>query len=111
MGHDVPRIIDVFRRSICLQSSKTGSSRNPSKINLGDMLVKVGVFIVVQVLVYIIISNSSNVFSKNMKKTNSFRPARSVSIRRMLALISDFPPEVEPSPSPKGPQSPILKAD
>lgn len=70
--------------------------------SLGDMLIKVVVFILVQALVYLILSNSSNVFNKNMKKSNSFRPARSVSIRRMLALISDFPPEEEPSPSPKG---------
>ncbi|KAL2330911.1 hypothetical protein Fmac_018492 [Flemingia macrophylla] len=74
--------------------------------SLGDMLVKVGVFILVQALVYLILSNSSNIFSKNIKKSNSFRPARSVSIRRMLALISDFPPEGEPSPSPKDPKSP-----
>ncbi|RDY11376.1 hypothetical protein CR513_03975, partial [Mucuna pruriens] len=68
---------------------------------LGDMLVKVAVFVLVQALVYLILSNSSNIFSKNMKRTQSFKPARSLSIRRMLALISDFPPEGEPSPSPK----------
>ncbi|XP_020224409.1 uncharacterized protein LOC109806425 [Cajanus cajan] len=78
--------------------------------SLGDMLIKVGVFILVQALVYLILSNSSNIFSKNIKRSNSFRPARSVSIRRMLALISDFPPEGEPSPSPKGPKSPSLQS-
>jgi len=77
---------------------------------LGDMLMKVGVFILVQALVYLILSNSSNIFSKNIKRSHSFRPARSVSIRRMLALISDFPPEGEPSPSPKAPQSPSLQS-
>ncbi|XP_027341288.1 uncharacterized protein LOC113854480 [Abrus precatorius] len=77
--------------------------------SLGDMLLKVAVFLLVQALVYLILSNSSNIFSKTIKKSNSFKPARSVSIRRMLALISDFPPEGEPSPSPKGPQSPTLQ--
>ncbi|KOM42823.1 hypothetical protein LR48_Vigan05g042700 [Vigna angularis] len=78
--------------------------------SLADMLMKVGVFILVQALVYLILSNSSNIFSKNIKRSHSFRPARSVSIRRMLALISDFPPEGEPSPSPKAPQSPSLQS-
>ncbi|MED6170764.1 hypothetical protein PIB30_034243 [Stylosanthes scabra] len=74
--------------------------------NLGDMLLKVAVFFVVQALVYLILSNSSNLFSKNIKRTHSFKPARSVSVRRMLALLSDFPAEGEPSPSSKSPQSP-----
>ncbi|KAK7334831.1 hypothetical protein VNO80_26597 [Phaseolus coccineus] len=77
--------------------------------SLGDMLMKVAVFVLVQALVYLILSNSSNIFSKNIKRSNSFRPARSVSIRRMLALISDFPSEGEPSPSPKAPKSPSLQ--
>ncbi|KAI5445421.1 hypothetical protein KIW84_013599, partial [Lathyrus oleraceus] len=74
--------------------------------SLGDMLVKVVVFFLVQALVYLILSNSSNIFSKDIKRSNSFKPARSLSIRRMLALLSDFPPEGEPSPSStKSPQS------
>ncbi|XP_061355027.1 uncharacterized protein LOC133299576 [Gastrolobium bilobum] len=77
--------------------------------SLGDMLLKVIMFIIVQALVYLILTNSSNIFSKNIKRSNSFKPARSVSIRRMLALLSDFPPEGEPSPSSKSPQSPTLQ--
>ncbi|CAL0326314.1 unnamed protein product [Lupinus luteus] len=77
---------------------------------LSDMLIKVAMFILVQGLVYLILSNSSNIFSKNMKRSNSFKPARSVSIRRMLAFISDLPSEGEPSPSSKVPQSPIFKS-
>ncbi|WJX72139.1 hypothetical protein P8452_56047 [Trifolium repens] len=61
--------------------------------SLGDMLVKVAMFFLVQALVYLILSNSSNIFSKDIKRSNSFKPARSVSIRRMLAYLSDFPPE------------------
>ncbi|XP_004488572.1 uncharacterized protein [Cicer arietinum] len=72
---------------------------------LGDMLLKVVMFFLVQALVYLILSNSSNIFSKNLKRSNSFKPARSGSIRRMLAFLSDFPPEGEPSPSTKNPQS------
>jgi hypothetical protein len=73
--------------------------------SLGDMLVKVAMFFLVQALVYLILSNSSNIFSKDIKRSNSFKPARSVSIRRMLAYLSDFPPEGEPSPSTMSPQS------
>ncbi|KAK7243461.1 hypothetical protein RIF29_38258 [Crotalaria pallida] len=78
--------------------------------SLGDMLIKVAMFILVQALVYLILSNSSNIFSKNVKRSNSFKPARSISIRRMLALISDLPPEGEATPSSKGPQSPHLQS-
>lgn len=77
--------------------------------SLGDMLVKVALFFLVQALVYLILSNSSNIFSKTVKRSHSFRPARSISIRRMLAVLSDMPPEGEPSPSSaKGPHSPVL---
>lgn len=75
---------------------------------LGDMLVKVVMFFLVQALVYLILSKSSNIFSKTVKRSNSFRPARSVSIRRILAFLSDLPPESEPSPSSKGPLSPVV---
>ncbi|KAH7683759.1 hypothetical protein IHE45_05G203600 [Dioscorea alata] len=65
---------------------------------LQDVLLKIGVFVLVQALVYLILTKSSNIFSstKTMRSL-SFRPARSVSVRRMLALLSDLPPE----PSPK----------
>ncbi|CAN1179024.1 hypothetical protein LINPERPRIM_LOCUS36878 [Linum perenne] len=58
---------------------------------MADVLTKVGLFIIVQALVYLVLSSSSTVFSKNMKRSFSFKPARSVSIRRMLAAISDVP--------------------
>nr|GLL34525.1 uncharacterized protein LOC107843169 [Ipomoea trifida] len=63
-----------------------------------DMLVKVGLFVVVQVLVYFILSNSSNVFSK-LPRSYSFKPARSVSMRRLLAVLGDLPAGGEPSPT------------
>ncbi|PKI73606.1 hypothetical protein CRG98_005980 [Punica granatum] len=47
-------------------------------------LAKVAVFLVVQAL---------------MSRSFSFKPARSVSIRRILAVISDLPLGGEPSPS------------
>ncbi|CAL0310834.1 unnamed protein product [Lupinus luteus] len=51
---------------------------------LGDMFVKVAMFILVQALVYLILANSSNIFSKNMKRSNSFKPSRSLSFLQML---------------------------
>ncbi|KAI9196010.1 hypothetical protein LWI28_020240 [Acer negundo] len=72
-----------------------------------DILLKIGVFVLVQVLVYLILSNSSNIFSKNkMMRSHSFKPARSVSIRRILAAISDIPPGGEASPISRGSRSP-----
>ncbi|KAI4385357.1 hypothetical protein MLD38_003394 [Melastoma candidum] len=64
-----------------------------------DILVKVAMFVVVQALVYLILSNSSTVFDKKVKRSLSFKPVRSISIRRMLAAISDVPVGVEPSPT------------
>ncbi|XP_075643776.1 uncharacterized protein LOC142615011 [Castanea sativa] len=75
--------------------------------DLGHMLMKVAVFFLVQALVYLILSNSSSIFSKNTQRSFSFKPARSVSINRILAAISDMPAGGEPSPLPRGPQSPI----
>ncbi|KAF7121397.1 hypothetical protein RHSIM_Rhsim13G0228000 [Rhododendron simsii] len=69
------------------------------EMSLEDMLVKVGMFVLVQALVYLILSNSSNIFSSDSKlRSLSFKPARSVSIRRMLAAISDVPQGGEASP-------------
>jgi hypothetical protein len=59
-------------------------------------LVKVGVFVLVQALVYLILSQSSTVFSRT--KSIGLRPARSLSARRMVALLSDLPLAGEPSP-------------
>ncbi|KAH7544800.1 uncharacterized protein LOC107434156 [Ziziphus jujuba] len=66
-----------------------------------DMLIKVGLFFLVQALVYLILSKSSSIFSKSTKRSHSFKPARSVSVRRFLAALSDMPAGGELSPSPK----------
>ncbi|KAL3537281.1 hypothetical protein ACH5RR_000647 [Cinchona calisaya] len=66
--------------------------------NLGDILFKVGLFVLVQALVYLILSQSSNVFSKT-QRSFSFKPARSVSIRRMAAALADMPAGGELSPT------------
>lgn len=67
---------------------------------LQDILIKVLMFAVVQALVYLILSKSSNIFSKsNYKRSHSFKPARSVSIRRMMAALQDLPAGGEPSPT------------
>ncbi|KAE8657565.1 putative Peroxidase superfamily protein [Hibiscus syriacus] len=67
-------------------------------------LVRIFMFVVVQALVYLILSNSSHLFShdKNMATSLSFKPPRSLSIHRVLTSISDFPQGVEPSPSVTG---------
>lgn len=75
--------------------------------DLGHTLMKVAVFVLVQALVYLILSNSSSIFSKDTKRSFSFKPARSVSINRILAAISDMPAGGESSPRPGGLQSPI----
>lgn len=59
-------------------------------------LVKVGVFVLVQALVYLILSQSSTVFART--KSLRLRPSRSLSARRMIALLSDLPAGGEPSP-------------
>ncbi|KAK3204992.1 hypothetical protein Dsin_019038 [Dipteronia sinensis] len=71
-----------------------------------DILLKIDVFVLVQVLVYLILSNSSDIFSRNkMMRSLSFNPARSVSIRRILAAIFDIPPGGEASPLSRGSRS------
>ncbi|GJM87012.1 hypothetical protein PR202_ga02922 [Eleusine coracana subsp. coracana] len=69
---------------------------------LRNALVKVAVFVLVQALVYLILRNSSNVFSKDSRlRSLSFRPMRSMSVKRMLANLSDVPVGTdEPSTSP-----------
>ncbi|XP_037434648.1 uncharacterized protein LOC119301770 [Triticum dicoccoides] len=59
-------------------------------------LLKVGLFVLVQALVYLILAQSSSVFSTT--KTLCPPPARSHSARRMVALLSDLPLGGEPSP-------------
>jgi hypothetical protein len=69
---------------------------------LCDALAKAAVFVIVQALVYLILRNSSNVFSKDSSlRSLSFRPMRSMSVRRILAPLSDVPVGTdEPSTSP-----------
>ena len=67
-------------------------------------LVKVGVFVLVQALVYLILSQSSSVFSRT--KSLGLRPARSASARRMLALLADLPLAGEPSRAARARSSP-----
>lgn len=71
------------------------------ELSLADMLVKVAMFFLVQGLVYLILSKSSNIFSSktNTMRSHSFKPARSVSIRRMLATLADLPAGGELSPN------------
>ncbi|XP_028551329.1 uncharacterized protein LOC114579814 isoform X2 [Dendrobium catenatum] len=53
-------------------------------------LMKMAMFAVIQVLVYLILSNSSAIFSAN-DGSHSLRSSRSASIRRLLAGVSDLP--------------------
>ncbi|KAL1214336.1 hypothetical protein V5N11_031674 [Cardamine amara subsp. amara] len=71
------------------------------------MLMKVGLFALIQALVYLILSKSSSVFSKSkmMQRAYSFRSARSISIRRILAALQDMPAGGEMSPSSMGSSS------
>ncbi|XP_010475257.1 PREDICTED: uncharacterized protein LOC104754704 [Camelina sativa] len=71
------------------------------------MLMNVSIFALIQALVYLILSKSSSVFStsKTMKRANSFRSARSISIRRILATLQDMPAGGEMSPSSMGSSS------
>ncbi|KAF8041026.1 hypothetical protein BT93_B3063 [Corymbia citriodora subsp. variegata] len=74
--------------------------------SLADVLTKVAMFLVVQALVYLILSKSSDVFSKDKKpRSLSFKPARSISIRRILAAISDLPSGSELSPTVERPRT------
>ncbi|GJU59589.1 hypothetical protein Tco_1237355 [Tanacetum coccineum] len=69
--------------------------------------MKVALFIIVQALVYLILSSSSNIFSKTAPslRATSFQTVRSVSIRRIMAALSDLPAGGETSPSIKGSRS------
>ncbi|CAL9235179.1 unnamed protein product [Arabidopsis halleri] len=74
---------------------------------LGTMLMKVALFALVQGLVYLILSKSSKVFSRSnsLRKAYSFRPMRSVSIRRILATLQDIPAGDDMSTSSNGSSS------
>lgn len=71
------------------------------------MLMKVSIFALIQALVYLILSKSSSVFSKSkmMQRAYSFRSARSISIRRIMAALQDMPDGGEMSPSSMGSSS------
>ncbi|KMT14055.1 hypothetical protein BVRB_4g078830 [Beta vulgaris subsp. vulgaris] len=69
-----------------------------------NMLIHLGWFLVVQALVYLILTNSSNIFSKSKSlKSLSFKRARSSSVRHLLSLISDMPSGT----TPRGLSSPV----
>lgn len=65
-----------------------------------DDLMKVGVFILVQALVYLILSSSSGLFSVEKISSNvSSKNTQCLKIRRIfLDVLSDLPPNGEPSP-------------
>ncbi|KAK8671319.1 hypothetical protein V6N13_037915 [Hibiscus sabdariffa] len=79
------------------------------EVSVTDSLTKMSMFLIVQALVYLILSKSSHVFSQNkMRSSLSFKYARSLSFRRILDSISDLPQGFElPSPSSRGPRSAI----
>ncbi|KAL0925773.1 hypothetical protein M5K25_004143 [Dendrobium thyrsiflorum] len=58
-----------------------------------DFLMKMALFAVIQVLVCLILSNSSAIFSAGETNdgSHSLRSSRSASIRRLLAGVSDLP--------------------
>ncbi|KMT14059.1 hypothetical protein BVRB_4g078870 [Beta vulgaris subsp. vulgaris] len=59
---------------------------------LVDKLINLGWFLIVQALVYLILTSSSNIFSKNKNlKSFSFKGAQSSNVRHLLSLISDVP--------------------
>ncbi|KAH1046140.1 hypothetical protein J1N35_036924 [Gossypium stocksii] len=75
------------------------------EVALTDSLMKMLMFLIVQALVYLILSKSSHVFSHNKMMTSSlsFKAARS-----LLASMSDFPQVFEqPSPSSKSLRSAV----
>ncbi|KAK8965779.1 hypothetical protein KSP40_PGU015828 [Platanthera guangdongensis] len=59
-------------------------------LELSKDLLKVGVFVVVQALVFIVLAKSSTVFSSSGMRT-SFRTIRSQSLQRILDALSDSP--------------------
>ncbi|KNA04789.1 hypothetical protein SOVF_196440 [Spinacia oleracea] len=73
-----------------------------------DILINLGLFLAVQGLVYLILTNSSNIFSKNKSlRSFSFKRARSSSVRHLLSLISDVPSVS----TPRGLRSPVTPRD
>ncbi|GKA63962.1 hypothetical protein Tco_0763568 [Tanacetum coccineum] len=85
---------NVFQDNCIINISSSSSFNGNSDTDDDDVTSRF------QGLVYLIMSNSSNVFSKSkMTKSFSFKPARSVSIHRMFAAIAEMPSGGEESPS------------
>ncbi|XP_047335153.1 uncharacterized protein LOC124938702 [Impatiens glandulifera] len=59
----------------------------------GGVLLKVGLFIIVQALVYMILSKSSFIFNSGnqLAKSFSFSRVRSINVRQMMAVLADMP--------------------
>ncbi|KAB1225299.1 hypothetical protein CJ030_MR1G008998 [Morella rubra] len=66
--------------------------------SLEQSLMKVAMFVLVQALVFLILSKSSSVFSKT-KRSLSFRTPRSLTINRILSALGDMPAGGESSPA------------
>ena len=62
-----------------------------------DVVTRLGIFVLVQALIYLILSNSSNIFSSssnnNLVRSLSFRRAPSSSVCDLISLLSDVPME------------------
>ncbi|KAM7261896.1 hypothetical protein ACFE04_020973 [Oxalis oulophora] len=86
------RIPEVGEENGSTNASRAGHRKMAVDMSLADVLIKVLMFLLVQGLVYLILSNSSDIFSKEKASTAlSFKQARSFSIGRILAAISDVP--------------------
>ncbi|KAE8818649.1 hypothetical protein D1007_03796 [Hordeum vulgare] len=71
-------------------------------------LLKVGLFVLVQALVYLILAQSSSVFSTT--KNLGLPTAHSLGARRMVALLADLPLDGEPRAGFVEPSSPVALA-
>lgn len=99
--HHTRRISISISRHFAYTIYTSSKETQQVKMDLADTLFKVAMFVLVQVLVYFILTNSSDVFSKNkMLRSLSFKRPCSNSVRRILAVLSDLP--AEPSPSSRG---------
>ncbi|KMT14054.1 hypothetical protein BVRB_4g078820 [Beta vulgaris subsp. vulgaris] len=73
-----------------------------------DILIHLGWFLLVQALVYLILTKSSNIFSKNKSlKSFSFKRVQSSNVRHFLSLMSDMPS----ASTPRGVSSPVTPMD
>lgn len=94
----------AFLISLSLSKYNQWNMEKESSSSLEGMLLKLGLFILVQSLVYLILSQSSNVFSNNPTSSQTVDPARNFhTVRRWAAAVADIPVAGD-SPSP--PSSP-----